>query len=478
MSVAIIWFRQDLRCHDNPAFIAGCNNHPVVIPLYILDDQTLLGSAQKWWLHHSLLALEESLQKQGLPLLLRRGKAMDILSQLSQEFKVDTVYWNRCYEPSAIQRDSLIKKTLGGQGINVLSSNGSLLNEPWTIKNKSGGYFKVFTPFWRHCLTEMSIPEPMVKYGHPSAPPLYSEPLQDWNLLPEKPNWAAAFHTYWQPGENGAQKRLDRFINNALNGYHTSRDIPELDSTSRLSPHLHFGEISPWHLWRTLKQAQFAKDIDSASIERFLAELGWREFSYHLIYHFPELPHSNFKSEFNAFPWRIDDSGLRCWQQGMTGYPIIDAGMRELWQTGYMHNRVRMIVASFLTKDLMIDWQQGAAWFFDTLLDADLANNSASWQWVAGSGADAAPYFRIFNPILQSKKFDPHGNYIRQWVPELAKVPSEWIHQPWLAPQPVSGLIGKNYPKPIVDHDQAREQALSLYKMLPKKETQVGNGYK
>lgn len=466
MSAAIIWFRQDLRSHDNPAFISGCNNHPIVIPLYILDDQTTLGSAQKWWLHHSLLALEKSLQKQGLPLLLRRGKAVDILSQLSKEFHVDTVYWNRCYEPLAIQRDSLIKKTLGGQGVNVISSNGSLLNEPWTIKNKSGGYFKVFTPFWRHCLTQMSVPEPMMRYGQPTSPPISSEPLQDWNLLPEKPNWAAAFHNYWQPGEEGAQKRLDYFINGSLNGYNTSRDIPELDSTSKLSPHLHFGEISPWHIWRTLKQAQFAADMDSGSIERFFAELGWREFSYHLLYHFPGLPDCNFKSEFNAFPWRVDDSGLNSWQQGMTGYPIIDAGMRELWQTGYMHNRVRMIVASFLTKDLMIDWRQGAAWFLDTLLDADLANNSASWQWVAGSGADAAPYFRIFNPILQSKKFDPQGNYIRQWVPELAEVPSQWIHHPWLAPQPVAGLIGKNYPKPIVDHEQARRKALSLYKML------------
>lgn len=470
MSVALVWFRQDLRCNDNPAFAAAYNHHAHVIPLYIQDEQTLkLGGAQHWWLHHSLLALEKKLLHLGLRLILRSGDALEVLSQLIAQHHIEAVYWNRCYEPASIHRDQTIKATLRQQGTRVISSNGSLMNEPWAIKNKSGGFFKVFTPYWRHCLQQQVTSQPILLHNTPSTPEILSNELKDWNLLPKRINWAAEFGSHWQPGEDGAQKKLHYFISHHLKHYKTSRDIPAQDATSKLSPHLHFGELSPWHVWRTIQLAMLDKDCDVASAERFLSEIGWREFSYHLLYHVPTLPEANFKTQFDAFPWKEDPALLKSWQNGCTGYPIVDAGMRELWATGYMHNRVRMITASFLTKDLLIDWRHGAAWFLDTLVDADLASNSASWQWVSGCGADAAPYFRIFNPVLQGEKFDPQGEYIRRWVPELQKVPHRWIHQPWAAPNNELGLLlGKDYPMPIVDHNKARSLALLHYQTIKK----------
>jgi len=469
MSIALIWFRQDLRCHDNPAFAAACNQHQAVIPLYIYDQQTLpLTGAQTWWAHHSLSALEKKLQELGLQLVLRRGSASELLAQLVSEYNIDAVYWNRCYEPAAIARDKSIKAMLKNRGVTVTSSNGSLLNEPWEIKNKTGDYFKVFTPFWKHCLQKNSTPQPFIHHGNPQSTNVPGDRLEDWSLLP-KINWAADFGQHWQPGEEGALKKLDAFIDNHLDGYKDARDFPALDVTSKLSPHLHFGEISPWQIRRAIDLAMLNKKADLRSIECFLSELGWREFSYYLLYHFPALPEANFKSRFDAFSWNNDTELLRRWQQGLTGFPIVDAGMRELWATGYMHNRVRMITASFLIKDLLIDWRLGAAWFSTTLVDADLASNSASWQWVAGSGADAAPYFRIFNPVLQSEKFDPQGKYIRRWVPELANVTDKWIHQPWCAPQCELGMmLGKEYPAPIIDHAKARASALMNYQMINK----------
>jgi len=471
MSIALVWFRQDLRCYDNPAFASACNQHEVIIPLYIYDEQALpIKGAQKWWAHHSLSALQKKLQEHGLPLVLRRGNSSELLVQLVSEYNIDAVYWNRCYEPAAIARDKSIKAMLKNQGINVVSSNGSLLNEPWEIKNKSGDYFKVFTPFWKHCLQHISVLQPFINQGNPQSIDVPSDQLTDWNLLP-KLNWAAEFGQHWQPGEEGAQKKLEAFIENGLQGYKGARDFPALDATSKLSPHLHFGEISPWQIQRAVDCAAQNKEIDFGSIERFLAELGWREFSYYLLYHFPTLPEANFKSQFDAFSWNNDAELLKCWQKGLTGFPIVDAGMRELWRTGYMHNRVRMIAASFLIKDLLIDWRLGAAWFSTTLVDADLASNSASWQWVAGSGADAAPYFRIFNPVLQSEKFDPNGEYIRRWVPELAELSDKWIHQPWQAPKGELGLtLSSGYPAPIIDHAKARALAMTNYQMIKKDE--------
>jgi deoxyribodipyrimidine photo-lyase len=465
MSKAIVWFRQDLRLSDNPAFAEACRQNDRVIPIYILDDTAPLGRAQRWWLHHSLASLDEGLKKVGLSLCLLKGKALDILEQLVQDHQIDVIYWNRCYEPDVIQRDTKIKEFFQKCDIRVVSTNGGLLHEPWEITNATGHFFKVFTPYWRACLKQMNIPEAYTITRLPKSLVVNSDSLASWKLLPANPNWAEAFQHYWQPGEEGAHKKLADFVDNHLKGYSISRDEPAKDATSKLSPHLHFGEISSWQIWRAIQSEKSDKDCDLKSVERFLSEIGWREFSYYLLYHVPSIPNENFKSAFDAFPWKNDPAFLKCWQKGKTGYPIVDAGMRELWHTGYMHNRVRMIVASFLTKDLFIDWRIGASWFLDTLVDADLASNSASWQWVAGCGADAAPYFRIFNPVLQGEKFDPHGDYVKQWVPELRTVPAQWIHKPWMAPQNIMDLC--LYPKPIVDHQEARKKALlNYYKAL------------
>jgi len=469
MSKALHWFRQDLRLRDNPALTAACEKHTSLLPLYIKETQPALpmGAAQCWWLHHSLDALSQGLHAHGLTLCLRQGDPLAVLLQLCEAQQIDTVYWNRCYEPLHIARDKHIKAALLAKGINVHSFNGSLLNEPWTISTQNGQYYKVFTPYWRQCLSQMPEPRLPDITHWPDNLPLASDALPDWQLLPHKPDWAAGFSKYWQPGEQGAGDRLARFISKQLQDYADERDIPGRDATSKLSPHLHFGEISPWRLWQAIQEAKRNPACHLRSADRFLAELGWREFSHHLLYHFPGLPEQNFRPEFNAFPWQHDEEALSRWQRGLTGYPIVDAGMRELWHSGYMHNRVRMIVASFLIKDLLIDWRVGASWFWDTLLDADLANNAASWQWVAGSGADAAPYFRIFNPVLQGEKFDPSGEYVKKWVPELASVNSKWIHKPWEAPAGALAItLGKEYPRPLVDHQEARAFALLSYQTL------------
>jgi len=472
MSNAIVWFRQDLRLFDNPAFADACSHHEFVIPIYILDDTTApLGGAQRWWLHHSLTALNQGLNEIGLNLCLRQGDALEVIDNLVKKHQIEAIYWNRCYEPTAIERDTLIKKHFQTLGIRVLSTNGSLLHEPWQIATATGQFFKIFTPFWRACLKQMRIPTPPRISNNPLQLSVHSESLASWRLIPTKPNWAEAFGQYWQPGEAGGLTKLEKFVDNNLKGYSTSRDEPAKDTTSKLSPHLHFGEISPWQVWRAIDMVKLDKECDLNSIERLLTELGWREFSYHLLYHVPSLPNTNFKPAFDTFPWKNNPVFLKHWQEGKTGYPLIDAGMRELWQTGYMHNRVRMIVASFLTKDLLIDWRFGASWFLDTLVDADLASNSANWQWVAGCGSDSAPYFRIFNPVLQGEKFDPSGDYVKKWVPELTCVPSQWIHKPWTATQDKLGLcLGIDYPEPIIDHKEAREMALVHYKMLEKKQ--------
>lgn len=469
MSTALIWFRQDLRLNNNPALLEACAHHDTVIPLYILDkENSTLGEAQSWWLHHSLTSLKESLASQlGLKLVLRRGNPLEIILELIDVYSIEAVYWNRCYEPRSITRDKNIKSKLQEQSIHCLSFNASLLNEPWTISNKNGDFFKVFTPYWKTCRQQL-IPQPEKPLLHkPAGVSVPSDALDDWKLLPAL-NWASQFPDFWTPGEQGAQQRLHELITSHLNGYKINRDFPAKQATSHLSPHLHFGEINPWEIVRAIEQVKLDPSCDLAGAEHFLSELGWREFSYYLLYHVPSLPDKNFKNEFDAFPWENDEALLNCWQKGMTGYPIVDAGMRELWATGYMHNRVRMIVASFLTKDLFIDWRLGADWFLDTLVDADLANNSASWQWVAGCGADAAPYFRIFNPILQSQKFDPDGTYIRRWVPELSSLNKNTIHAPWESSDASSIYKKTNYSKPIIHHNEARAKALSSYSAIKK----------
>lgn len=469
MSTALVWFRQDLRLADNPAFFEACTKHETVIPVYIFDEKnSVLGEAQAWWLHHSLQALNDSLTTQlGLKLILRKGKPLEIILDLLNTFRINAIYWNRCYEPKNIERDKKIKATFQESGIDVFSFNGSVLNEPWTISNKNGGFFKVFTLYWKTCRQGLISQAEKLVTHKPASVDMMSDGLQDWKLLPHL-DWASQFPSFWTPGEKGAQKRLGEFITNHLQGYKTNRDIPEKQATSLLSPHLHFGEISPGALLRAVEYAKLDPHCDLAGAEHFLSELGWRDFSYYLLYHVPTLPYENFKSEFNAFPWHNDLSLLKRWQKGMTGYPIVDAGMRELWASGYMHNRVRMIVASFLTKGLFIDWRSGADWFLDTLVDADLANNSASWQWVAGCGVDAAPYFRIFNPVLQSQKFDPNGVYIRRWVPELASLNNDVIHAPWESTNAASIYSTSNYPKPIINHSESRSKALGYYGQLKK----------
>lgn len=467
MTKVIMWFRQDLRLADNPAFFAACE-HQQIIPLYIFDKtQSILGEAQAWWLHHSLLALEKTLHKQGLKLILRKGKPLEIISALIKEYPIDAVYWNRCYDAPSMERDSKIKEVLTQQEIDVESFNGGLLHEPWAIKNQAGDFFKVFTPYWNKCKQSLIPPEPKQVTTKPSMLHISSEKLADWQLLP-KLDWASRFSEFWHPGEEGALKKLDEFIHNNLTGYKKNRDIPAQDATSRLSPHLHFGEISPWTVVRAIELAKLEPQCDLASAERFITELGWREFSTYMLYHVPKLPSDNFKADFNHFAWENDKKLFACWKKGTTGYPIVDAGMRELWVNGYMHNRVRMIVASFLTKDLLIDWRWGADWFLDTLVDADLANNSANWQWVAGCGADAAPYFRIFNPVLQSQKFDADGTYIRTWVPELASLSNAAIHAPWEQSDADALYAKTKYPRPIIDHKMARDRALGIYRNLKK----------
>jgi deoxyribodipyrimidine photo-lyase len=462
---ALLWFRQDLRLADNPALGRAVDAGGPLVCLYVLDEQ--VGGAQRWWLHHSLGRLGEELAKRGNRLVLRRGNAAEIVEGLAAEVGASSVLWNRCYEPAAVERDSKLKEGLKQRGIAVASENASLLMEPWALRTGSRTPFKVYTPFWRALSAAYSDEQPAAAPKRlPPAPDLSSDNLDRWGLLPPGRNWAAGFDRQWTPGEAGAQKRLAVFLEEGLGDYRRGRARPDFAGTSRLSPHLHWGEISPRQLWHAVRHWADAKGDDAAA-EKFLSELGWREFSHHLLFHYPRLPNDNWRAAFDRFPWRRDPRAVRAWQQGRTGYPIVDAGMRELWQTGWMHNRVRMVAASFLVKHLLLDWREGAAWFWDTLVDADLANNAASWQWVAGSGADAAPYFRIFNPVLQGQRFDPAGAYVRRWLPELAALPDRWIHEPWNAASAVmlqAGIdLGRSYPRPIVDHRAARERALAAF---------------
>lgn len=465
---AIVWFRQDLRLHDNPALIHAAREDYRILPVFILDDGSAgewkRGGAQRWWLHESLKSLNASLDGR---LIFRRGNAASIIDDLIQESGASAVFWNRCYEPWRIARDKAIKTTLQESGIETESFNASLLWEPWEIKKGDGTPYKVFTPFYRNgCLgaPPPAKPEnaPDITHADFSA----RGKLEDLDLLP-KLDWHQSFIPHWQPGEQGAESAFQAFLEDGLQGYKQGRDRPDWQKVSRLSPHLHHGEISVREIWHNVRSYGLASRLET-DVDHFCSELSWREFSYSLLYYNPDMPRVPLQKRFQNFPWaELDPAQLTAWQRGQTGIPIVDAGMRQLWQTGWMHNRVRMIVASLLVKNLRFHWHHGEDWFWDCLLDADLANNSASWQWVAGCGADAAPYFRIFNPVSQGEKFDPGGDYVRHFVPELANVPASHIHKPWQAPRDlllsVGVDLGRTYPLPIVDLKESRQNALDAF---------------
>lgn len=472
----VVWFRQDLRLADNPSVQAAAASGQPFVGLYVLDDATpgrwRIGGAGRWWLHHSLAALARDITTLGGTLVLRRGPAATVVPAFLAEVGATTIHWSRCYEPFAVTRDTALKAALKQAGVRVESHKASLLYEPWEVTTASGGPFKVYTPFWRACLRNRPDFRVLAAPSRLAGPlrPIATEELADWQLLPCRPNWARRFSPQWQPGSAGAAAKLNTFLERAIANYADGRNRPDQPLTSGLSPHLHFGEISPRQVFSAVEAALHTARAPAKDVEKFCAELGWREFAYHLLHHNPTLPEANFRPEFDRLGWSEDVAGIAAWRAGQTGYPIVDAGMRQLWATGWMHNRVRMITASFLIKHLMVDWRVGQDWFWDTLVDADLANNAASWQWVAGSGADAAPYFRIFNPVTQGERFDPHGDYVRTFVPELSGLPASVIHQPWTAPplllQEAGVRLGSTYPAPIVDHASARTRALAAFARL------------
>ncbi len=474
---SLVWFRRDLRLEDQPALAAAINHGRPVIPIYIADESDQSdwppGAASRWWLHHSLDRLSNELTSLGSRLIIRQGDALSQLIAAIDETHAQAVFWTRCYEPASILRDSRVKSELRNRGITAESFNGQLLFEPWEVQTKEGRPYQVFTPFWKSCLNRNPPEQPLPRPRRLAPPDQWpgSLMLDQLGLLPTI-SWDSGLKSSWQTGTNSAATELERFLESTVFDYDVARDQPARRGTSRLSPYLHFGEISPRTIWqathRLVKEQGGGRETKGA--DTFLKEIGWREFAYHLLFHFPKTTREPLRTEFLRFPWREDADGLAAWQRGQTGYPIVDAGMRELWNTGWMHNRVRMITASFLVKDLLIPWQRGTEWFWDTLVDADLASNTLGWQWTAGCGADAAPYFRFFNPISQSEKFDPNGEYLRRWLPELRHLPSEFLHAPWTAPENVleeaAVRLGKTYPYPIVDHNEARIRALQALSQI------------
>lgn len=469
----LFWFRDDLRLGDNPGLAAAHATGRSLVAVYILDEESrearAPGGASRWWLDKSLRALGERIGDKGGRLVLRRGKAEDVIAGLIGETGADAVYWNRRYGP-ARKVDERIKSALKSAGVEAHSFNGSLLTEPFALKTGSGGDFKVFTPFWKALQANLELhdhaPEPRTINSFDGVA---SDDIDDWRLHPAKPDWSGGLAEMWTPGEMAARRRLRDFLSGGINGYASGRDRPDQDHTSRLSPYLHFGEISPHTVWRAATMAEEAGEASAKDIQKFLSELAWRDFSHHLLYHDPQMSRLSWRRQFDEVDWRSGTKlELEAWRRGQTGFPIIDAGMRQLWRTGWMHNRVRMICASFFAKNLLVHWRKGEEWFWDTLVDADEANNANGWQWTAGTGADAAPYFRVFNPVLQGEKFDPEGDYVRAWVPELADLSSKWIHRPWEAPSDALDLagiqLGETYPEPIINHDFARKRALEAYK--------------
>ncbi|QKJ20556.1 cryptochrome/photolyase family protein [Microbacterium hominis] len=444
-SPSIVWFRDDLRLADNPALRAALDRGEPVIALYVLDEESsgvrALGGAARWWLHHALAALDERLRDRGGPLVLRRGEAARVIAETVRDAGAGAVFWNRRYGGPEREIDAALKASLRDDGVEVASFAASLLFEPWTVKTGGGTSYAVFTPFWKSCLAmpapRAPLPEPR-DIPRPARTPASAD-LDEWMLLPRHPDWAGGLRETWEPGELAARLRLRDFLADDLADYDRARDEPAAGVTSGLSPRLRWGELSPHQVWHETLSSPAAQRHASAA-QRFLSELGWREFAWHTLFHFPQLATKNLRPEFDAFPWpRLRPTQLEAWQRGRTGIPLVDAGMRELWHTGVMHNRVRMVAASFLVKNLLIDWRRGEEWFWDTLVDADAASNPFNWQWVAGSGADAAPYFRVFNPLLQAEKFDPQGSYVAQWAPDSAER------------------------EPLVDLKQTRQAALDAY---------------
>lgn len=479
---AIVWFRRDLRIADNPALLRAVHDKYRILPLFIWDPASEHpwepGAASQWWLHHSLKRLERKLQGYGSRLIIRAGSSLEELNKIIAETGASAVFWNRLYEPAVIKRDKEIKAALTSRGITVDSFNSLLLAEPWQTMNSSGKPYQVFTPYWRSLRAQYDANRP------PAAPLEFALPsswpggivLEDLGLLPRL-DWAEGFRETWRPGEDGAWEELKRFDARLLAEYKEHRDRPDLVGTSRLSPHLHFGEISPRQIWWTILELLQKKHtgVTEAEAESYLRQLAWREFAHHLLFHFPHTAEAPLRPQFAAFPWKKNDRHLTLWQEGQTGYPIVDASMRELWRTGWMHNRMRMVVGSFLVKHLLIPWQAGARWFWDTLVDADLANNTLGWQWIAGCGADAAPFFRIFNPVKQAEKFDPRSVYTRRWVPELLHLRDNLVQQPWLASSAelaAAGVVlGETYPERVVEHAKARDRALEAFEKLKRQGT-------
>ncbi len=471
MSCVIWWLRRDLRLHDNPALAAAVATGEPVVPVYIhAPDEAGVwapGAAARWWQHRSLEALEQALANAGSPLVFRQGGSLAVLRRLIEETGASAIYWNRQYEPAAVARDRDIKRQLNEQGLTVQSFNAALLCEPRDLETGSGGSYRVFTPFWRKLISRLALRAPLPaprQLKAPARPPM-SGSLGELRLLPEV-GWAGGLAASWTPGEVGGLARLEQFRESGLAAYERQRDWPACDGVSALSPWLHHGEISPWQVLAAVRER--------AGAEAFVRQLGWREFAHHVLFHFPDFPDKPLNPDFEHFPWRQDHQDLlACWQRGQTGFPIVDAGMRQLWHSGWMHNRVRMIVASLLVKNIRAPWQAGARWFWDTLVDADLANNSLGWQWAGGCGADAAPYFRIFNPVRQGQRFDPDGAYVKHWLPELREVPQRFIHCPWGmsdAEQTHCGVrIGRDYPEPVVDLKHSREQALEAFRQMRNK---------
>ena len=463
----ILWFRKDLRLDDNKALVEA-SKCETILPIFIFDNSLYeysnIGGASLWWMEKALISLNDQI---GKSLNIFEGNSLEILTELCNYHKVKYIFWNRCYEPDRIVADKNIKKTLKDQEVNVKSFNSSLLWEPWTIKNRSGSFYKVFTPFFKKGCLKAEEPR------YPLSPPekanfLKIIPLQrpyKFRFQSTKKKWYTKFENIWNVSERGANKTFSEFLASGIKDYSEGRNFPSKKNVSRISGYLHWGQISPFRVWHEVK-----KNVANENINTFLTELGWREFSYNLLYHFPNINNKNLKSQFDNLKWNNDKKNLHLWQLGKTGYPIVDAGMRELWQTGYMHNRVRMIVASFLVKNLLIHWKHGEKWFWDCLIDADLANNSASWQWIAGTGSDAAPFFRIFNPIVQAQKFDKEASYIRTYLPEISKLPNKFIFTPWIADKvtltKINLKLGIDYPLPIIDYSYSRIRALEAFKKI------------
>ncbi len=473
--LSLLWLRQDLRLADNPALVAALARSERVLPVFVLDQAAAgdwaPGGASRWWLHHSLASLGRAFAERGTTLILRRGDAADIIPALARETGADSVQCGLPHEPWLRRLDERVSTALQADGRTLVPHRVATLFDLDAIRSKTGTRYGIYGPFAKacHALPEPDVPLPAP--AHVPGPDMLpaSDHLDDWNLLPTRPDWAGGLRDAWTPGEDGGHAHLRDFLSDRLDTYGASRNIPgDPRGTSMLSPHLHWGELSPTQVWHAARDAAATLQNPSGGFETFQNEVLWHDFSAYQLRHTPTLPEQPMRPAYSRMPWRDDEPGLRAWTRGQTGVPIVDAGMRQLWQMGWMHNRVRMITASFLVKHLLVAWQTGERWFWDTLVDADLATNAVSWQWIAGTGTDNQPFFRIFNPVTQATRFDPDGRYVRQYVPELARLPDRWLHCPWEAPRTVldaAGVqLGVHYPVPVVSLETGRDRALQAFR--------------